>query len=279
MIRARHFRKGFRILHSVVTRRPLDADLMQSLRIIEMRWRRWRNSLTSPTLDARLHHEFNLWAELGVGEGMYNPHLRITQQALERMNVQPGERVLDLGCGAGLGSRLLGEAVGPKGRVLAMDISDRMLLRARAANAMLKHVGFTCGSSEHLPFADDLFDKALSVEAFYYFEDQEKALAELQRVLAPSGRLFVLICLYKDHQDSLATVDGVNVPVHVRSIQEYEQLFRSEGWQDVQSHEFIRQRTNGEKPDVHDRALLLSAQKPALKSMSVARAVAGALIS
>ena len=71
----------------------------------------------------------------------------------------------------------------------------------------------------------------------------------------------------------------MNVPVHVRSIQEYEQLFRSDGWQDVQSHEFIRQRTNGEKPDVHDRALLLSAQKPALKGMSVAPAVAGALIS
>ena len=277
MIRARHFRKGFRILHSVVTRKPLDADLAQSLRIIEMRLRRWRNSLTSPTFDARLHHEFNLWAELGVGEGMYNPHLRITQQALERMNVQPGERVLDLGCGAGLGSRLLGEAVGSKGQVLAMDISDRMLLRARAANAMLKHVAFTCGSSEHLPFADNFFNKALSVEAFYYFEDQEKALTELQRVLAPSGRLFVLICLYKDHQDSLATVHDVNVPVHVRSIREYEELFRSQGWQDVKSHEFMNQRANREKRDVHDRALLLSGKKPALKSL--ATEVVGASIS
>jgi ubiquinone/menaquinone biosynthesis C-methylase UbiE len=146
-----------------------------------------------------------------------------------------------------------------------MDISDRMLLRARAANAMLKHVAFSCGSSEHLPFADNFFSKALSVEAFYYFENQEKALAELQRVLVPSGRLFVLICLYKDHQDSLATVHDVNVPVHVRSIQEYEELFRSQGWQNVQSHEFIRQRTNGEKRDVHDRALLLSAQKPGVE--------------
>src|SRR5438874_3936067 len=157
MIRARHFRKGFRILHSVVTRKPLDADLAQSLRIIEMRLRRWRNSLTAPTFDARLHHEFNLWAELGVGEGMYNPHLRITEQALERMNVQPGERVLDLGCGAGLGSRLLSRAVGEAGRVLAMDVSDRMLVHARAGNATLKNVAFTCGSAEHLPFPDNSF--------------------------------------------------------------------------------------------------------------------------
>ena len=270
MIPIGHFRKGLRLVRSIVTRKPLDADLAQSLRIIQMRWQRWRNSFAGHTVDERLHHEFNLWAELGVGEGMYNPHLRITQQALQRMNVHPGERVLDLGCGAGLGSRLLAEAVGGKGRVVAMDISNRMLLRAKAANAASQHVGFACGSSEHLPFPDDFFDKVLSVEAFYYFKDQERALAELQRVLAPTGRLFVLICLYKDHQDSLATVHEVDVPVHVRSIREYEQMFRAQGWHDVQSHEFVRQRNNGEKRDVHDRALLLIGQKPVTKIITPA---------
>ena len=270
MIRARHFRKALRLLRSIVIRKPLDADLAQSLKVAHMRWQRWRASLGGHTLDERLHHEFNLWAELGVGEGMYNPHLRITQQALERMNVQSGERILDLGCGAGLGSRLLAEAVGGKGRVVAMDISSRMVLRAKAANATSQHVAFACGSSEHLPFPDNFFDQALSVEAFYYFEDQEKALAELQRVLAPAGRLFILICLYKDHQDSLATVHDVDVPVHVRSIGEYEQMLRAQGWQDVQSREFIRQRNHGEKRDVHDRALLLMGQKPAMKTVTPA---------
>src|SRR5260370_42228842 len=116
-------------------------------------------------------------------------------------------------------------------RVVGMDISEGMLRHARSQTAQMqiRNAGFTCGSAEHIPFPDNFFTKALSVEAFYYFEHQDRGLAELQRVLAAQGRLFLLICLYTCHKDSLLTVDSVDVPMHVRSIAEYKELLANGG--------------------------------------------------
>ena len=57
-----------------------------------------------------MRHEFNQWAEAGKGEEMENHHISITEQTLALMDLKPGERVLDLGCGAGWASRLLARA-------------------------------------------------------------------------------------------------------------------------------------------------------------------------
>ena len=61
--------------------------------------------------DERLRQEFNQWAEQGRGEEMENHHISITQQTLAHMKLKPGDRVLDLGCGAGWASRLMADAV------------------------------------------------------------------------------------------------------------------------------------------------------------------------
>jgi SAM-dependent methyltransferase len=149
-----------------------------------------------------------------------------------------------------------------------MDISDGMLRHARHQSEQIQNVRFTCGSAAHIPFAEGYFDKVLSVEAFYYFEHQDRVLAEIQRVLAPQGRLFLLICLYSDHKDSLRTVDCVDVPVHVRSIVEYKNLLLQGGWTDIAAEEFVHEPPPGRKPEVHDRALLLSARKPVAAAIS-----------
>ena len=51
-----------------------------------------------------------------------------------------------------------------------------------------------------IPWEENFFDKVLSVESFYYYPDQDRALMELFRVMAPRGRLFILINLYKDNR-------------------------------------------------------------------------------
>lgn len=261
VIRLSAIRKGFRLLKRKALGQPLDPELRHSVQIWKLTLRVWWSSVTRKPLDVRLHHEFNLWAEKGVGEGMDNPHRRIIELTIPKMELAQKDRILDLACGAGLASRLMA-ANGP--RVVGMDISDGMLRHAKSQTAQMqiRNVGFTCGSAEHIPFPDNFFTKALSVEAFYYFEHQDRVLAELQRVLAPQGRLFLLICLYTDHKDSLRTVDSVDVPVHVRSIAEYKELLANGGWTDINAEEFIREPQPGRKADVHDRALLLSASKP-----------------
>src|SRR5580658_1271245 len=85
--------------------------------------------------DERMRREFNEWAEAGRGEEMENHHISITQQTLALMKLKPGERVLDLGCGAGWASRLLAQAVSSAdkpGQVIGLDVSDEMIRRARA---------------------------------------------------------------------------------------------------------------------------------------------------
>ena len=61
--------------------------------------------------DERLRREFNEWAEQGRGEEMEGHHISITEQTLALMKLHPGNRVLDLGCGAGWASRMMARAV------------------------------------------------------------------------------------------------------------------------------------------------------------------------
>ncbi|HST09500.1 MAG TPA: methyltransferase domain-containing protein [Terriglobales bacterium] len=190
------------------------------------------------TPDQNLQQEFNRWAEAGEGEKMQNHHLDITEKTLRRMDLRPGERVLDLGCGSGWATRLIARLVsdGPEGfgQVVGVDISDEMIRQARAASKEFENVMYVWGSATQIPWEENFFDKMLSVESFYYYPDQERALAELFRVMAPRGRMFILINLYRDNPYSLQWVDKLNVPVHVCSAAEYVELLKKHMFENVE---------------------------------------------
>ncbi len=186
--------------------------------------------------DEQMRREFNEWAEAGKGEEMEHHHINITQQTLALMKLKPGEKVLDLGCGAGWASRLLAQLVGGgkrPGQVVGLDVSDEMIRRARANSTDLDNVLFVVGSAAQIPWEENFFDKVLSVESFYYYGDQDRALDELFRVIAPKGELYILINLYKDNHYSLRWVEELKVPVQVRSEEEYIELLRDHGFVDV----------------------------------------------
>src|ERR1700739_3560429 len=188
--------------------------------------------------DERLQHEFNRWAEQGEGPKMENHHLDITEKTMRRMDLRPGERILDLGCGSGWATRLLARMVGEGpagfGQVVGVDISDEMIRQARAASKDFENVMFVIGSAAQIPWEENFFAKVLSAESFSYYPDQERALAELFRVMAPKGRLFILINLYRDNPYSLQWVDKLKVPVHVRSADEYVDLLKKHSFENVE---------------------------------------------
>jgi ubiquinone/menaquinone biosynthesis C-methylase UbiE len=190
------------------------------------------------TPDENLQQEFNRWAEAGEGEKMQTHHLDITEKTLRRMELRPGERVLDLGCGSGWATRLIARMVadGPEGfgQVVGIDISDEMIRQARASSKEFDNVMYVWGSATQIPWEENFFDKMLSVESFYYYPDQERALAELFRVMAPRGRMFILINLYRDNPYSLQWVDKLKVPVHVRSAAEYVDLLKKHMFENVE---------------------------------------------
>ncbi len=191
------------------------------------------------TSDDILKLEFNRWAEEGEGEKMERHHLDITGKTIRLMDLRPGERVLDLGCGSGWATRLLARLVGngPEGfgQVVGIDVSDEMIRQARAASKEFENILYVWGSAQQIPWEENFFDKMLSVESFYYYPDQERALAELFRVMAPHGRMFILINLYKDNPYSLQWVDKLKVPVHVRSEAEYIEMLKRHAFENVEA--------------------------------------------
>jgi arsenite methyltransferase len=105
--------------------------------------------------------------------------------------LHPGERVLDLGSGAGTDSLVAAQMVGEEGRVTGIDMTNEMLSKARAAAAEigLANVDFVEGEAEKLPFADESFDVVISNGVIDLIPDKDAVFSELRRVLVPGGRL------------------------------------------------------------------------------------------
>jgi SAM-dependent methyltransferase len=209
-----------------------------------------------------LREEFNRWAAQGRGESMERHHLPITEKALRKMDLQPGDRVLDLGCGEGWASRIMARLVGDHSQVVGLDISDEMIRRARERSRDFDNLMFVWGSAGHIPWEENFFTKVLSVESFYYCESQERVLAELFRVMAPLGELFLLMCIYKGHPAAERWARELSVPVHLHTPAEYVALLQTQGWLAVEAEEFKPGEREGETPDPHGYALLVSARKP-----------------
>ncbi len=184
--------------------------------------------------DQKLQQEFNEWAAAGRGDEMEGHHSDITEQTLALMDIQPADRILDLGCGTGWASRRMAR-IATAGEIVGLDVANEMLRRAEQASSAFKNVRYAWGSAENIPEADNAFNKVLSVESFYYYADQGKALDELRRVMAPGAKLFILINLYKDNHYSLRWQTELKVPVQALSEAEYKTLLEKHGFKNVEA--------------------------------------------
>lgn len=108
--------------------------------------------------------------------------------------IREGEVVLDIGCGAGVDTLMAARMVGPKGRVVGLDVTEEMIQRAGANLSLvpsLNNVSFQVGETESLPFPDKEFDVIISNGVFNLTLNKAKALKETYRVLKPGGRLLL----------------------------------------------------------------------------------------
>jgi arsenite methyltransferase len=105
--------------------------------------------------------------------------------------IQPGERVVDCGSGAGADALIAARLVGPLGRVIGIDMTPEMLAKARAnaAGAGLTNVEFREGILEALPVETGWADVVISNGVLNLVPDKAAAVAEMFRVLRPGGRL------------------------------------------------------------------------------------------
>lgn len=116
----------------------------------------------------------------------------ILQSPAERLHLQPGHTVLDIGCGPGEITAALARTVGPAGLSLGVDISESMLTRA-AHQHHADNIAFLRADAQRLPLRDNTIDAVTCIAGLQLIPDPSAALAEMIRVLRPGGYLAVLV--------------------------------------------------------------------------------------
>jgi ubiquinone/menaquinone biosynthesis C-methylase UbiE len=138
--------------------------------------------------------------------------VRRRRLAREALAAQPGERILDVGCGPGYYVAEIAEEVGESGSVVGVDSSAPMLAVSAQRCAELPNTEFREGHATSLPVEDATFDAALSAQVLEYVEPVGAALAELHRVLRPGGRVALwdvdwgTLSWYSEHPDRMQRV-------------------------------------------------------------------------
>ena len=138
---------------------------------------------------ARMLEYFDEWLE-GIPESCIESFAG-TGNPFSLGELRPGERVVDVGSGAGMDTLIAAKKVGPEGRVIGVDMTPAMLEKARRAakQAGLSNVEFRQGYAEALPVDDGWADVVISNGVLNLMPDKTAALEEMSRVLKPGGRL------------------------------------------------------------------------------------------
>ncbi len=119
--------------------------------------------------------------------------LRERRKTVRHLNLEPGQRVLEVSVGTGTNVPLMAERLGPDGRIVGLDISPAMLARCR--DKLRRHrvqADLVLGEAAHLPFPDDAFDAVFHHGGIAEFGDTRGAIEEMFRVACPGAG--VVIC-------------------------------------------------------------------------------------
>ena len=206
-------------------------------------------------------------ANMGLGCG--NP------QAIAAL--KPGETVLDLGAGGGFDCFLAAKQVGPQGRVIGIDMTPDMVVKARdnARKLGASNVDFRLGEIEHIPVGDNEVDVILSNCVINLSPDKASVFRDAFRVLKPGGRLAIsdvvklkpLPACIEDKAEALTgCVSGAVM------VDELRELLRGAGFDDVrvdvkpESREFIRDWFPGSGVEEYVASAVIEAVKPGGKS-------------
>ena len=142
----------------------------------------------------------------------YDSELRAHNERLRAAaGIRSGDRVLDVGCGAGLTTREAARAAAP-GHVLGIDVSTAALERARQLTAAdgLDNVAYEEGDAQTHRFAPATFDVAISRFGVMFFSDPVAAFGNIARALRPDGRLVVLVWQrHRDNEWAVAIDDAI----------------------------------------------------------------------
>ncbi len=165
---------------------------------------------------------------------------------LHHAALQPRERVLDVACGTGIVARQAAPLVGEEGHVSALDMNQTMLDVARGVPSPLgAKINWQEGDAMRMPFADSTFDVVLCQHGLPFIPNRESAVNEMRRVLAPDGRVLVMVLqslalhpAFEALMESVARhlslpVSAVATPFAMSDVNELRNLFLMAGFNKV----------------------------------------------
>ncbi len=123
-----------------------------------------------------------------VGVDFFTPFGR---RLVELADLRAGERVLDVGCGAGAVLRPAAEAVGPTGQAIGLDLAPGMVRRAAESVVHLAHATARVGDAEQPDVADDSMDVVFAAFVLFFLPDAPGAVSSYARILRAGGRLAI----------------------------------------------------------------------------------------
>lgn len=162
---------------------------------------------------------------------------------ISRASLQPGERVLDVGCGTGIVARYASERVG--NTVAGLDINPGMLGVARQTASDNNKFEWYEASAEEIPLPDKSFDVVLCQLSLQFVPDKLRALHEMYRVMVPGGRLYLnvpgqiapVFTILADAMERHIGTEAAGFVKHVFSLNEtgvLERLMVDAGFRDVE---------------------------------------------
>jgi SAM-dependent methyltransferase len=180
-------------MSEVIQDLPVDADALRE----EVK-NKYREVATDPHGKHHFHTGRFLAKHLGYDDGFVAslPDVAVESFAgvANPFSLRPlarGERVVDVGSGAGFDSFVAAHQVGPTGRVVGIDMTEEMLTKSRstAEQMGLRHVEFRDGLAEQMPVDSGWADVVISNGVINLCADKRATFAEIHRVLRPGGRL------------------------------------------------------------------------------------------
>ena len=153
---------------------------------------------------------------------------------IDKLDVQPGMCVLDLGCGTGILFDMLRRKVGNKGLVTGVDISTAMVERAQR-NFPFDNVTVVDADACCLPFQDSTYDMAVSFAAFPHFHEKRQSLSEVDRVLKQGAKYYIIhLASSKELADWHHEKGGVVANDELPSETDLRHMFAESHFEDVQ---------------------------------------------